>query len=64
MKENMTVSGTHDNDEPWNFVECAMVKILGFTNIAVYYTQYLVRNIRISDVCSGRYCAWVLTVHR
>ena len=37
MKENMTVSGTHDNDEPWNFVECAMVKVPGFTKIAVYY---------------------------
>jgi hypothetical protein len=36
MKENMTVSGTHDN-EPWNFVECAMLKVPGFTKIAVYY---------------------------
>jgi hypothetical protein len=36
MKENMTVSGTHDN-EPWNFVECAMTKVQGFTKIAVYY---------------------------
>jgi hypothetical protein len=36
MKENMTVSGTHDN-EPWNFVECAMMKVPGFTKIAVYY---------------------------
>ena len=37
MKENMTVSGTHDN-EPWNFVECAMAKVQGgFTKIAVYY---------------------------
>ena len=37
MKENMTVSGTHDNDEPWNLVECAMVKVPGFTKIAAYY---------------------------
>ena len=36
MKENMTVSGTHDNDA-WNFVECAMAKTPGFTKVAVYY---------------------------
>lgn len=36
MKENMTVSGTHDN-EPWNFVESAMTKVQGFTKISVYY---------------------------
>jgi hypothetical protein len=36
MKENMTVSGTHDN-EPWNFVESAMTKVPGFTKISVYY---------------------------
>ena len=36
MKENMTVSGTHDN-EPWNFVESAMTKVPGFTRISVYY---------------------------
>ena len=33
----MTVSGTHDN-EPWNFVECAMAKVPGgFTKITVYF---------------------------
>jgi hypothetical protein len=36
MKENMTVSGTHDSD-PWNFVECAMSGTSGFTKVAVYY---------------------------
>ncbi|KAI2489793.1 hypothetical protein MHU86_24787 [Fragilaria crotonensis] len=36
MKENMTVSGTHDSD-PWNFVECAMAGTQGFTKVAVYY---------------------------
>ena len=37
MKENMTVSGTHDSD-PWNFVECAMTGMTkGVTKIAVYY---------------------------
>ena len=36
MKENMTVSGTHDN-EPWNFVETAMTKVPGFTKISVFY---------------------------
>jgi hypothetical protein len=36
MKENMTVSGTHDSD-PWNFVECAMSGTSGFTKIGVYY---------------------------
>ena len=37
VKENMTVSGTHDSD-PWNFVECAMTGMTkGFTKIAVYY---------------------------
>jgi hypothetical protein len=36
MNENMTVSGTHDN-EPWNFVASAMTKVLGFTKILVYY---------------------------
>ena len=39
MQENMTVSGTHDN-EPWNFVESAMASSGqggGFTKIAVYY---------------------------
>ena len=36
MNENMTVSGTHDN-EPWNFVESAMTKVPGFTKISVYY---------------------------
>ena len=36
MKENMTVSGTHDN-EPWNFVESAMTNVPGFTKISVYY---------------------------
>ena len=36
MKENMTVSGTHDSD-PWNFVECAMSGTSGFMKVAVYY---------------------------
>ena len=36
MKENMTVSGTHNSD-PWNFVECAMTGVRGFTKVAVYY---------------------------
>ncbi len=37
MKENMTVSGTHDSDA-WNFVECAMSGTTsGFTKVAVYY---------------------------
>jgi hypothetical protein len=39
MKENMTVSGTHDN-EAWNFVESAMASSGckgGFTKIGVYY---------------------------
>lgn len=36
MKENMTVSGTHDSN-PWNFVECAMAGTRGFTKVAVYY---------------------------
>jgi hypothetical protein len=39
MQENMTVSGTHDN-ESWNFVESAMATSGlggGFTKIAVYY---------------------------
>ncbi len=36
MKENMTVSGTHDSD-PWNFVECAMAGTRGFSKVAVYY---------------------------
>ena len=36
MKENMTVSGTHDSDA-WNFVECAMSGTSGFTKVAVYY---------------------------
>jgi hypothetical protein len=37
MKQNMSVSGTHDN-EVWNFVEAAMVGFdTGFTKIAVYY---------------------------
>ena len=36
IKENMTESGTHDSD-PWNFVECAMSGISGFTKIGVYY---------------------------
>jgi hypothetical protein len=38
MQENMTVSGTHDN-EPWNFVEVAMSKLpgAGFTKASVYY---------------------------
>jgi hypothetical protein len=36
MKQNMTESGTHDSD-PWNFVECAMSGISGFTKMGVYY---------------------------
>jgi hypothetical protein len=36
MKENMTVSGTHDTD-PWNFVECAMAGTREFTEVKVYY---------------------------
>ena len=36
MKENMTISGTHDSD-PWNFVECSMSGVTGLTKIAVYY---------------------------
>jgi hypothetical protein len=38
MKENMTVSGTHDSD-PWNFVQAAMNKARkpGLTVLAVYY---------------------------
>ena len=36
MKQNMTKSGTHDSD-PWNFVECAMSGISGFTKMSVYY---------------------------
>jgi hypothetical protein len=36
MKQNMTESGTHDSD-PWNFVECAMSGISGFTKMSVYY---------------------------
>ena len=36
MKENMSVSGTHDNDA-WNFIESAMAKTPGFTKVAVYY---------------------------
>ena len=37
MKENMTVSGTHDSD-PWNFVQAAMNKARkpGLTVLAVY----------------------------
>jgi hypothetical protein len=46
MKENMTVSGTHDN-EPWNFVESAMTKVQGFTKIAVYYFY------RRCEACDG-----------
>jgi hypothetical protein len=36
MKENMTVSGTHDSDAR-NCVECAMSGTSGFTKVAVYY---------------------------
>jgi hypothetical protein len=36
MKENMTMSGTHDNDA-WNFVEVAMRGHSGLTKLAVYY---------------------------
>ena len=36
IKENMTVSGTHDNDA-WNFIESAMAKMPGFTKVVVYY---------------------------
>ncbi|KAI2490773.1 hypothetical protein MHU86_23797 [Fragilaria crotonensis] len=39
MKENMTVSGTHDN-EPWNFVESAMTKVQGFTKTFFVYFFY------------------------
>lgn len=49
MKENMTISGTHDN-EPWNFVESAMVRSGlrgGFTKIAVYYFY------KRCDLCDG-----------
>ena len=35
----MTDSGTHDN-EPWNFVECAMATVQGFTNIITAYYFY------------------------
>jgi hypothetical protein len=46
MKENMTVSGTHDN-EPWNFVESTMTKLPGFTKISVYYF------FKRCEVCDG-----------
>jgi hypothetical protein len=36
MKENMTTSGTHDNNA-WNFVEAAMRHVPGYTKISVYY---------------------------
>ena len=36
MKDNMTRSGTHDNDA-WNFVEAAMREHSGLTKLAVYY---------------------------
>jgi hypothetical protein len=37
MKQNMNISGTHDN-EVWNFVEAAMIGYdTGFTKVAVYY---------------------------
>jgi hypothetical protein len=36
MIDNMTKSGTHDNN-PWNFVEAAMRQYPGFTKISVYY---------------------------
>ena len=36
MKENMTVSETHESN-PWNVVECAMSGKSGFTKIPVYF---------------------------
>ena len=38
MVENMSISGTHDN-EAWNFIECAMAKTRmgGYTKVAVNY---------------------------
>ena len=51
MKENMTVSGTHDSD-PWNFVECAMTGMTkGFTKIAVYYFYQRCETDKDIDSC-------------
>jgi hypothetical protein len=36
MKENMTVSETHESN-PWNVVECAISGTSGFTKVPVYY---------------------------
>jgi hypothetical protein len=51
MKENMTVSGTHDSD-PWNLSECAMTGMTkGFTKIAVYYSYQRCETDKDVDSC-------------